>query len=385
MKVVLIPDSFKGTFSALEIIEIFKAVLDRMAPFVFLKGIPMADGGEGSLEAFAYSLSDFQYRNAEVCGPLPNLGKTKARYGKAGKTAYIEMAQVAGLNLVAEDLRDPKNTTTYGLGELIQVATASDVERLVMAIGGSATSDGGLGMLLALGAKVETTKVYDRIEFLGTGGNLNDIQSLNLEPLNQWRREKPIEVIVMCDVTNPLTGENGAVNVYGPQKGASPADLLILESGMKHLETLFNQPTLTQMPGAGAAGGLGATLAIGLNASLVSGADLMLDLSGFESHIKDADLLITGEGSVDQQTLNGKVAIKVLERAKKLRPELPVILLAGSGGEGYEAVIKCGFEALYTCSQSGEAISPYPEVRRKKLESAIEALIKTHISDKSKI
>lgn len=381
MKVVLIPDSFKGTFSALEIIEIFKAVLHRKAPFVCLKGIPMADGGEGSLEAFAYALSDFEYRKAEVCGPLFDLGQVKASYGIAGYTAYIEMAQVAGLNLVPEQLRDPKNTTTYGVGELIKIAIDSNVERLIMAIGGSATSDGGLGMLLALGAKVESFMPYEHMASLGTGGNLTYLKSINLEPLRQWQKENPFKVMVMCDVTNPLTGESGAVKVYGPQKGATDADVTFLESGMKNLERLFNQPELTQMPGAGAAGGLGAALAIGLNASLVSGADLMLDLSGFESLIKDADLLVTGEGSVDIQTLNGKVALKVLERAKKLRPDLPVVLLAGRAGKGYEAVLSCGFEALFTCNQPEETLSLNDEVRKRKLEAAIEALIKTYISD----
>lgn len=381
MKVVLIPDSFKGTFSALEIIEIFKDALHRRAPYVCLKGIPMADGGEGSLEAFAYALSDFRYSEAEVCGPLPDLGKIKAFFGIAGKTAYIEMAQVAGLSLVPEHLRNPKNTTTYGVGELIKIAADANIERLIMAIGGSATSDGGLGMLLALGAKVETAISYGHMASLGTGGNLKDIQSINLEPLRQWRKENPLEVTVMCDVSNPLTGENGAVKVYGPQKGATAVDVTFLESGMKHLERLLNQPELTQMPGAGAAGGLGAALAIGLNASLVSGAELILDLCDFESLIQDADLLITGEGTVDFQTLNGKVALKVLERAKKLRPELPVILLAGRAGLGYEAVLACGFEALFTCNQPNEPLSSDGEVRKRKLEAAVEALIKTYISD----
>lgn len=380
MKVVLIPDSFKGTFSALEIIRTFEAVLHRMAPFVNLVGIPMSDGGEGSLETFAYVLPQFRYFEAEVCGPLPNLEKINAKYGCVNNTVYIEMAQVAGLGLVPAKLRNPLYTTTYGIGELIKKAVTPDIKRLIMAIGGSATSDGGLGMLLALGAEAASTRPYARLESLGTGEYLASLTHINLEKIKQWQDKQALEVIAMCDVTNPLTGENGAVNIYGPQKGATATDLIALEAGMRHFEALLNKPELTQRAGAGAAGGLGAALAIGLNASLVGGAELMLDLSQFDTCIQDADLIITGEGSVDLQTLNGKVALRVLERVQKLRPDLPVVILAGRAGEGHESVLERGFEALFTCSQPREVLSSSHEIRQRKLTEAIEALIRTYIS-----
>lgn len=375
MRILLIPDSFKGTFEATEMIQKFAEVLSDLAPSSSLIGIPMADGGEGSLEALKMAISGIDIYETTVNGPMVGASPIQVTYGLNGTTAYIEMAKVAGLNLLPKTMQNPRLTTTYGVGELMKHVVDRGAKQIYMAIGGSGSNDGGLGMLLALGAEVITTTDEVDPRSIGTGEGLMCLKQINLEPVKRWCATHDLKVTVMCDVNNPLTGLNGATHVYARQKGASEADILFLEKAMCHYEKLLNQPKMTQMAGAGAAGGIGAALAIGLNATLVSGADLIIALSDFNSVLSDVDLVVTGEGSVDAQTLNGKVAIKVLSAVKKVRPDIPVVLLAGRKSEGWREVMEKGFYALYTTLGDGECLSQDRNEQILRLTDAIHNLI----------
>ncbi|MCY8352508.1 glycerate kinase [Bacillus haynesii] len=343
MKIVIAPDSFKESMTSLEaarsIEKGFKAVLSD-AEYV---NIPVADGGEGTVQALVDATGgDIVHQT--VTGPL---GKpVKAAYGLLGdgKTAVIEMAEASGLHLVPPGQRNPLLTTTRGTGELILDAAEKGVSTIIIGLGGSATNDGGAGMAAALGAKFLNR---DGEEIENGGGALAEIAKIDVSGLNP--KLKHIQFEAACDVDNPLTGPRGASAVFGPQKGANSEMTALLDQNLKHYAAAVKAELgceIDSIPGAGAAGGLGAGLFAFLNAELKSGVDIVLDTLSFSERIKGADLVITGEGKIDGQTVSGKTPAGVAKRARS--ENIPVIAFAGSLGEGCELVYDIGISALFS-------------------------------------
>ncbi|MCY8077486.1 glycerate kinase [Bacillus haynesii] len=343
MKIVIAPDSFKESMTSLEaarsIEKGFKAVLSD-AEYV---NIPVADGGEGTVQALVDATGgDIVHQT--VTGPL---GKpVKAAYGLLGdgKTAVIEMAEASGLHLVPPGQRNPLLTTTRGTGELILDAAEKGVSTIIIGLGGSATNDGGAGMAAALGAKFLNR---DGEEIENGGGALAEIAKIDVSGLNP--KLKHIQFEAACDVDNPLTGSRGASAVFGPQKGANSEMTALLDQNLKHYAAAVKAELgceIDSIPGAGAAGGLGAGLCAFLNAELKSGVDIVLDTLSFSERIKGADLVITGEGKIDCQTVSGKTPAGVAKRARS--ENIPVIAFAGSLGEGCELVYDIGISALFS-------------------------------------
>ncbi|MCY7789442.1 glycerate kinase [Bacillus haynesii] len=343
MKIVIAPDSFKESMTSLEaarsIEKGFKAVLSD-AEYV---NIPVADGGEGTVQALVDATGgDIVHQT--VTGPL---GKpVKAAYGLLGdgKTAVIEMAEASGLHLVPPGQRNPLLTTTRGTGELILDAADKGVSTIIIGLGGSATNDGGAGMAAALGAKFLNR---DGEEIENGGGALAEIAKIDVSGLNP--KLKHIQFEAACDVDNPLTGSRGASAVFGPQKGANSEMTALLDQNLKHYAAAVKAELgceIDSIPGAGAAGGLGAGLCAFLNAELKSGVDIVLDTLSFSERIKGADLVITGEGKIDCQTVSGKTPAGVAKRARS--ENIPVIAFAGSLGEGCELVYDIGISALFS-------------------------------------
>lgn len=343
MKFVFAPDSFKGTLSSLQVIQI----LERAARLHFqdlqVIKVPIADGGEGTVEALITALGG-EYRHAEVTGPLEGM-TVKAMYGVTGsRTAIIEMAQASGLPLLDKSQRNPLLTTTYGTGELIKSALDEGIRDFIIGIGGSATNDGGMGMAQALGIAF----LDEEGKNTGFGGRyLAKVRKIVMDGLDPRIRESRITVI--CDVSNPLTGPRGATYVYGPQKGAAKEMLGVLEEGMKNYAGVIRRQLgmdMDKIPGAGAAGGLGAALTGFLGAVLKPGIDAILEYVDFDSLIDDVDLVVTGEGRIDEQSVFGKVPVGVAKRCRG--KNVPVVAISGIMGENAQAVYDCGISSIMT-------------------------------------
>ncbi|MFC7442916.1 glycerate kinase [Laceyella putida] len=336
MKFLLAPDSFKECMTAKEAALTMQQAVLRVFPDAGTVLLPVADGGEGTLDVLVETTHGRVYET-EVTGPLG--GSVVAKYGILGdgKTGVVEMAQASGLHLVPPDERNPLCTTTYGTGELMQAALAHQPETLIVTIGGSATNDGGIGMLQALGAKVLDARQKD-IPF--GGGSLGKIAQIDLSHIDPRLAQTNIKIA--CDVTNPLVGPRGASYVFGPQKGATPDMLQQLDDNLTHMANVAFQATglsLHDVPGAGAAGGLGAALLL-CGGSLVPGIDLVLDLLSFDEQVRDADYVLTGEGKIDDQTPDGKVIAGIVKRANQ--SGVPVIAFAGTVLPGYESLYAQG-------------------------------------------
>lgn len=336
--VIVAIDSFKGSLSSLEACEIVgKAFVDVTDEVVT---IPIADGGEGTAEAFYRALGgSWVYK--EVTGP--DWVKRKAGFLiLPDGTGVIEMAQASGITLVKE--LNPLNTTTYGTGELILGALDAGCRRLIVGIGGSATNDGGVGMAAALGGRFYDSSMNSIVP---TGGGLSDLDSMDLSLMDS--RLKVTEIIVACDVTNVFYGPDGASVVYGPQKGADEESVKILDCNLKRLADLIRVETginLQEIPGSGAAGGLGGGLVAFTGGRLVSGIDLLLDTVGFGDLVKGAELVITGEGSFDVQSLSGKVVSGITKVAGEYG--VPVVVLAGSVLVDRGVYMKAGISAAFS-------------------------------------
>lgn len=325
MRIVIAPDSFKGSLSARDLCAAFAAGVRRVLPDAMIAQIPLADGGEGTMETLV-AATNGSFRTAMVTGPLGT--KVSARYGVLGdgKTAVIEMAQASGLPLVPPDERNPLVTTTYGTGELISHALEEGYRRLLIGLGGSATHDGGTGMLRALGVRF-----YDPAgrELPPGGGSLQNLARYDDSGLDVRLRETT--VLVACDVTNPMVGPNGAAAVFALQKGATPELLPLLDSALDRFGAIVlgqSGREIRHLPGGGAAGGMGAALIAFLNAKLQPGIELVMDAADLDGKLEGADLLLTGEGRLDAQTLSGKVIAGVCARAQ--RRQVPVVALCGS-------------------------------------------------------
>ncbi|NLP43073.1 MAG: glycerate kinase [Peptococcaceae bacterium] len=340
MKVLVATDSFKGSLSSLHVGEAIEEGIKRVYQEANVRIIPIADGGEGTVEALVAACGG-RFIRKRVTSPLGE--EIEATMGMLpGNTAVIEMAAASGLPLVPAEKRNPLITTTRGTGELILEALNQQAETILLGIGGSATNDGGAGAAQALGVKLLDKEGND----LPPGGSslakLAKIDLSNLDP-----RLKNIKIRVICDVDNPLCGSNGASAVYGPQKGATPEMVKFLDQCLAHYAKVIKEQLnidIMNIPGAGAAGGLGGGLVAFTGAELKSGTEVILDTVGFDDFIKDYDLVITGEGKIDWQSAFGKVPMGVGVRAKKHGK--PVIAIVGSVDEGAEAMYEHGLNAL---------------------------------------
>ena len=341
MKIVVAPDSFKGSVSALEAAKAIEQGVRRVLPEAIIEKVPMADGGEGTVQSLVDATGG-HLQTHRVLTPLKD--EVDAKFGilADGETAVIEMAAASGLTLVAPDARNPLRTTTYGTGQLICAALDAGCRRLIIGIGGSATNDGGCGMAEALGVRLLDAKGK---QILRGGGNLEHLRSIDMTGLHPAISET--ETVVACDVNNPLTGPDGASHVYGPQKGATPEMIETLDACLAHFDTILAQTlgkSFNDIPGAGAAGGLGAGLMAFLNAELKLGVDIMIDAVQLKERVKGASLVFTGEGQLDFQTAFGKTPVGVAKVAKA--HNIPVIAIAGGIAEGAEAVYEAGIDAM---------------------------------------
>ena len=342
MKFLFASDSFKGTLSSRRTAELLTRAAQEIFPGCECRCLEVADGGEGTTEA-VLSAAGGRRMEAMVCGPLWE--RRKACYAALdGRLAVMEMAAASGLPLVPAELRDPRNTTSYGTGELIRDALDKGFRDLSIAIGGSATNDGGIGCMRALGVRFLDE---DGNELSGCGGDLIKIRSIDRSGLDPRLRDT--HVTVMCDVTNPLCGENGATHTFGKQKGGTPEILDELEAGMENYRELLRREfgiDMDEEPGAGAAGGLGAALLSFLRAELRSGIETVLDLIEFDKNLEGVSLVVTGEGRADWQSAFGKVMQGVGRRC--LRQGVPAVAIVGSMGDGAEQIFDYGIESMIT-------------------------------------
>ena len=342
MKFLFASDSFKGTLSSRRTAELLTRAAQEIFPGCECRCLEVADGGEGTTEA-VLSAAGGRRMEAMVCGPLWE--RRKACYAALdGRRAVMEMAAASGLPLVPAELRDPRNTTSYGTGELIRDALDKGFRDLSIAIGGSATNDGGIGCMRALGVRFLDE---DGNELSGCGGDLIKIRSIDRSGMDPRLRDT--HVTVMCDVTNPLCGENGATRTFGKQKGGTPEILDELEAGMENYRELLRREfgiDMDEEPGAGAAGGLGAALLSFLRAELRSGIETVLDLIEFDKKLEGVSLVVTGEGRTDWQSAFGKVMQGVGRRC--LRQGVPAVAIVGSMGDGAEQIFDYGIESMIT-------------------------------------
>jgi glycerate kinase len=343
MKIVIAPDSFKGSLSAKDVSENIKIGIERVYRDVDIQCIPMADGGEGTVQSLVDATKG-KIINVLVKGPL--LQEVDAFYGILGdgRTAVIEMAAASGLPLVPEDQRNPMITTTYGTGELIKHALDMGCREIIIGIGGSATNDGGVGMATALGVKFLDQEGKD----IGHGGgSLSKLHRIDISEMD--KRIKDCKIIVACDVDNPLCGPRGATYIFGPQKGAKGDMLEILDNNLEHyakvIKTNFDID-IKNCPGAGAAGGLGGGLMAFMDAKLQKGIDIVIEAVKLEQYMRGADLVITGEGMMDYQTQYGKTPYGVAKTAKKYN--VPVVALVGQIGKNANVLYEMGIDSIFS-------------------------------------
>ena len=341
MKIVLAPDSFKESMTAKEACDAMEKGIKRVFPEAQCIKVPMADGGEGTVQSLI-DATEGELIEVSTIAPLGN--EIKASFGLlgGGQGAVIEMAAASGLHLVPLEKRNPLITTSYGTGVLIKEALNRGVKNILIGIGGSATNDGGAGMLQALGIKLLDEA---GMELPFGGGALDRLKTIDIQGLDKRILEANIQVA--CDVTNPLIGKNGASAVFGPQKGATVEMIEILDKNLTHFAEVINQELgidIAQVPGGGAAGGLGASLKAILKAELKSGVELVVEYTSLMEKVKGASYVFTGEGSIDSQTINGKTPFGVAQVAKK--QGLPVIAFAGRVGQGSEVLYNHGINSI---------------------------------------
>ncbi len=353
-KILLVPDSFKGTLSSRQVCQVMAGQLRRFFPQAQVKSIPVADGGEGSVEAFLAAAGG-ERRTRTVTGPFGE--PVEAFYGILGdgRTAVIEMAACAGLPL-AEGRLNPERATTYGVGELLLAAKEAGCTKAILGLGGSCTNDGGVGAAAALGAKFTRA---DGAAFIPSGGTLGEIAALDVSPVAQALQG--MELTAMCDIDNPLYGEAGAAAVFAPQKGADAAMVARLDAGLRHLGQVAARclgRDFSHLPGAGAAGGLGFGMAAFCGAQLRMGIDAVLDAVGFDSLLPGTDVVFTGEGKIDSQSARGKVVSGVAARCRKAG--VPVVAVVGQIGQGFEEMYQQGLTAVFSINRAAQ---PFAESR----------------------
>ena len=372
MKILCAPDKFKESLTAIEAAHAMRQGILRACPTAVIDLCPIADGGEGFLDTL-HAAQGGTYHTARVTGP--RLAPVEARWlslptrENEPPTAAIEMAQASGLQLLALSQRDPTQTTTHGTGQLIAAAIHAGHRRILIGIGGSATTDGGLGMAAALGARCFNEHDHE-ITTIPVGNTLSRIHRIDLVATRELLRDT--EIIAACDVNNPLTGPQGAAHIYGPQKGATPAQVLELDAGLRHLARLIHIPSerdLASIPGAGAAGGLGFGLMAFANATLKPGIELVLEAVRFRERLMNCDLCLTGEGKLDEQSLAGKACIGIARLANT--EQVPTIALVGASDVTLAAAQHAGLTSYHVI---GAGLSRADSMRRaaQLLEQAAE-------------
>jgi glycerate kinase len=369
--IVLAPDSFKESMTAKEACEAMERGIKKVNANINCIHVPMADGGEGTMQSLVDATGGEIY-SLNVIGPLGN--EVKAMYGILGdgETGILEMASASGIHLVAAERRNPLVTTTFGTGQLIKACLDHGVKKLLIGIGGSATNDGGAGVIQALGGKLLDKEGKE----LGFGGEeLGKLTTIDLTNFDE--RLKDVEIEVACDVNNPLCGERGASNVFGPQKGATPEMISVLDLNLRHYASVIKEQMnkdVLGIPGAGAAGGLGAGLMAFLNGKLKKGIDMVIEYSGLEEKVKSADMVWTGEGSIDFQTQYGKTPLGVATIAKNYNK--PVVALAGKIGEDIDILYSKGIDSIFGIMKGVTTIEEALEKGQENIERTAENIIR---------
>jgi glycerate kinase len=341
-KFILVPDSYKGTMSSTQVCAAMERGIRRVLPDAIVDSLPVADGGEGSVDAFLSAIGG-EKRSVEVCGPY--FDKIESYYGVLGdgQTAVIEMAACAGLPLVYNK-KDPSRTTTYGVGEMMLHAANSGCRQIIMCLGGSATNDGGCGAAAAAGIRF-----YDKKgrQFIPVGGTLADIVFIDASGISPVLAG--VDVVTMCDVDNPLYGELGAAYIFAPQKGANERMVRMLDDGLRGLAKATKADETARMGGSGAAGGMGFGMRVFFNSKLRMGIETVLDITGFDDLLHGTDYVFTGEGCIDPQSMHGKVVIGVAKRAE--RAGVPVIAVVGDISDGIEEAYNMGVTAIFSINR----------------------------------
>ena len=342
-KIAVVSDSFKGSVSSAEICAIVAQETARFFPGCAVVGLPVADGGEGTVDSFLACMAGEKVA-LDVAGPY--FSRVQSFYGSFGKTAIIEMAAAAGLPMVGDE-KDPTRTTTYGVGELMRHALEHGANKIILALGGSATNDGGCGAAAAMG-----TRFFDAAgnEFVPVGGTLSKIARIDNTQTKRLLAGR--EVVAMCDIDNPMHGVRGAAYVFSPQKGADEQMVRLLDAQLIALDqTLVREldARVAQLPGAGAAGAMGAGAVAFFGARLNPGIETVLDTVRFEERVAGADFVITGEGKLDSQSLRGKVVIGVSRRAKQMG--VPVFAVVGDVGDDIDEAYREGVTAIFSTNR----------------------------------
>jgi len=365
-KIILIPDSFKGTLISSEICEIAKASILRHYPNCDVKSIPVADGGEGTVDCFLSALCGTKIKT-NVKGPF--FDEISSFYAIIGDVAIVEMAAAAGLSLT-EGRRNPAITTTYGVGELINAAKERGVKKIIVGLGGSGTNDGGCGVAAACGV---IFKDKNGNSFIPTGESLCNINSIH-KPDDMLNG---IEITVMCDIDNVMFGKMGAAHVFAAQKGADLKMINQLDDGLRHLSDIIKRDLgvdVSQIPGGGAAGATGAGMIAFFGAKLQQGIEAVLDMVEFDKELQDTDLVITGEGLLDEQSLRGKVIAGVVNRAKKIRK--PVVAVVGGVRGDISKMYDSGLSAVFTINRLPEDFEVSKHKSRENLFDTIDNIIR---------
>ena len=372
MKILVAPDSFKESLSAIQVAEAISKGVLKIIPNAEIIKIPISDGGEGLLDALVNDKNG-KIITVKVYDPLYR--SIAAEYGilNEGTTAVIEMAKASGLELLKEQEKNPYNTSSYGTGQLILDALDRGCQKIIIGIGGSATNDGGMGMVKALGGKFINK---EGVELTEGGGALGELSSIDLT--NFDKRISNCKIVVACDVTNKLTGENGASFVYGAQKGGSKEQLEFLDKNLEHYAAIIRNHLgieIENINGAGAGGGMGAGLMAFLNAELKSGIDLILETLEIKKHIKNIDLIITGEGKIDKQTLQGKTILGIAALAKEYH--VPVIAITGKIGDNIDEIYKLGITSIFSIVNKPMKLEEAINDVEYLIQSCIETIIRT--------
>lgn len=368
-KIILAPDSFKGTLSAAQVCGLLKAVVLKYFPECEVKTFPMSDGGEGFLDAMLLAAGGKKTR-IRVTGPLGS--EIDADYGVlADGRVVIEMAAASGLTLLGEHNRDAFNATSYGTGQLMRHALQQGYRDLIIGLGGSATVDGGAGAAAALGVSYRDTKDNE----IRSGAGLISLTHIDLTQMEPGLRDAKITFAV--DVTNPLYGENGAARIFGPQKGASPDQVFLLDRGLENLGRLLEKRTgldLQKLPGSGAAGGLASPFVAFAAAKIESGIQMVMDAYQLDAELENCDLVVTGEGCTDAQSVMGKVLSGIGNRG--LSRKVPVIAISGMIADGYQAVYGQGISAVFSTVRSADDLINISENAEARLQSTAEDVLR---------
>lgn len=377
LKIVLAPDSFKGALTAQEVADAMeKGIRNYLGDQAEIIKVPMADGGEGTVQSLVDATKG-DLIECDVTGPLHT--PVKAKYGILGdgETAVIEMAEASGMAYVNEESKNPLITTTYGTGELILDAIKQGIKKIILGIGGSATNDGGSGMAQALGYSLLDSSGQE-ISF--GGGALDQLAKIKTDQADP--KIDKVEIIVASDVSNPLLGPEGASAVFGPQKGANAADVQVLDKNLSHFSKIIEADlgkSVQDIPGAGAAGGLGAGLLAFTKAEMKTGVEIVVEYARLKEKAKDCDICFTGEGGIDFQTKYGKTPYGVAQAVKASSPNAKVIAICGSLGDGIEELYEVGIHAIFSTAPGPALLEDLISNSRAIIEGTTENVMRAMI------